>query len=200
MREQRRRRNEAKSQKEHSPQEGDKESAREQQQKSRSRSSKSKKKEAIEDDEDPYDSDPGESYRRHCMSARTGSISRSCLGVPNILVRKQSMRKKDFPSEAEEEEETVLTSPPSPLTSEMGDPYGPLPPSLPHNPVFVRYSLRSSVTDGSEPQPNGPSVMERRELRPNSVHLNVSHWSDWGGRAYMEDRYDVMVSNTKPFC
>jgi hypothetical protein len=31
--------------------------------------------------------------------------------------------------------------------------------------------------------------MERRELRPNNVRMNVSHWSDEGGRPYMEDRY-----------
>jgi hypothetical protein len=52
----------------------------------------------------------------------------------------------------------------------------------------VRYSLRSSITDGSEKQPMGPTVMERRELRPNNVQMNVSHWSDTGGRPYMEDR------------
>jgi hypothetical protein len=78
------------------------------------------------------------------------------------------------------------------MTSEMGDAptgvAGQTPSSLPNNLKRVRYSLRSSITDGSEKQPTGPSVMERRELRPNNVHLNVSHWSDEGGRPYMEDR------------
>mmetsp|Transcript_1335 Transcript_1335/g.1452 ORF Transcript_1335/g.1452 Transcript_1335/m.1452 type:complete len:336 (+) Transcript_1335:1-1008(+) len=34
-------------------------------------------------------------------------------------------------------------------------------------------------------------MMERRELRPNNIHINVSHWSDFGGRNYMEDRYAI---------
>ena len=36
-------------------------------------------------------------------------------------------------------------------------------------------------------------MMERRELRPNNIHINVSHWSDFGGRNYMEDRYVCVV-------
>jgi len=82
----------------------------------------------------------------------------------------------------------VLTAPPSPLQSEMGD-LGQAPASLPPSLTRVRYSLRSSITDGAEPQPLGPTVMERRDLRPNNVQMNVSHWSEEGGRPYMEDRY-----------
>ena len=120
------------------------------------------------EDVDPYDSDPGESYRDHCLRLK-GVGTRSC--VPNFLLRK--------------EEETILTAPPSPLASELGDLLQ-APASL--SSAKIRYSLRSSITDGAEKQPSGPSVMERRELRPNQVHLNVSHWSDAGGRPYMEDR------------
>lgn len=131
-----------------------------------------------DEDLDPYDSDPGESYRQHCMKMN-GIGSKSCLVMPNFL------KKRSLPGG---EGETVLTAPPSPMASEMGDLFGQIPASLPPNVQRVRYSLRSSVTDGSEKQPMGPSVMERRELRPNNVHLNVSHWSDTGGRPYMEDR------------
>ena len=130
-----------------------------------------------EEELDPYESDPGESYREHCMKFK-GIGTRSCLTMPKFLRKAET---NDEPS--------VLTAPPSPLPSEMGDLFGQVPASLPSNLTRVRYSLRSSITDGSEKQPMGPSVMERRELRPNGVHLNVSHWSDEGGRAYMEDRY-----------
>jgi hypothetical protein len=133
----------------------------------------------IDDEElDPYDSDPGQSYRQHCM-ALSGLGTKTCLGVPTMFKNKRLL-----PGEGE----TVLTAPPSPMASEMGDLFGTLPASLPPNAHRVRYSLRSSITDGSEKQPTGPSVMERRDLRPNGVHLNVSHWSDMGGRPYMEDR------------
>jgi protein phosphatase 1L len=134
------------------------------------------------DDVDPYDSDPGESYRQHCMKINAPT---SCLSVPRFLSRGR-IRNND-------PEESVLTAPPSPFPSEAGDPsmYGHLPASLPPNAQRVPYSLRSSVTDGGEKQPNGPSVMDRRELRPNKVKLNVSHWSDLGGRPYMEDRYVI---------
>jgi hypothetical protein len=128
-------------------------------------------------DVDPYDSDPGESYREHCLRLN-GLGSRSCMTLPTFLKNHRKV-----------ETDTVLTAPPSPLASEGGDLYGPVPASLPANLTRVRYSLRSSITDGSEKQPTGPSVMERRELRPNHVHVNVSHWSDAGARPYMEDRY-----------
>ena len=133
-----------------------------------------RRQEQQQEELDPYESDPGESYREHCMKFR-GISTKSCM--PTFL------RNRRTP-----EEETVLTAPPSPLASEMGDLFGQIPASLPANLTRVRYSLRSSITDGSEKQPSGPSVMERRELRPNGVHLNVSHWSDEGGRPYMEDR------------
>jgi hypothetical protein len=126
-----------------------------------------------DEDYDPYDSDPGESYRQHCMRL-SGVSTKSCLSVPKFMIKSN---------------DTVLTAPPSPMHSEMGDLFGSVPASLPPNISRVRYSLRSSITDGSEKQPAGPSVMERRELRPNNVSLNVSHWSETGGRPYMEDRY-----------
>lgn len=144
-----------------------------------------KKDDEDDDDIDPYDSDPGESYREHCMRMQTSS-SKSCLAIPLFLRNPKSSLK---------EEESVLTAPPSPMTSEMGDApigvAGQIPASLPNNLRRVRYSLRSSITDGSEKQLSGPSTMERRELRPNNIHLNVSHWSDEGGRPYMEDRYAI---------
>jgi hypothetical protein len=125
---------------------------------------------------DPYDSDPGESYREHCKR-NSGFSTKTCLNVPKFLRNRV-------------EEESVLTAPPSPMASEVGEnPFGQVPASLPREVTRVRYSLRSSITDGSEKQPVGPSVMERRELRPNNVRMNVSHWSDEGGRPYMEDRY-----------
>lgn len=136
----------------------------------------------FDEDLDPYDSDPGESYRQHCLRVAAQS-TKSCLSVPKFL--KNSSKQLQRGSEGGE---TVLTAPPSPMASELGDLFGHLPASLPPNTQRVRYSLRSSITDGSEKQPLGPSVMERRELRPNNVHLNVSHWSDTGGRPYMEDR------------
>lgn len=127
---------------------------------------------------DPYESDPGESYRDHCVRIR-GVSNKSCLAMPKFLRNNRVVA----------DQETVLTAPPSPMTSEMGDLFGQVPASLPPTLARVRYSLRSSITDGSEKQPSGPSIMERRELRPNGIHLNVSHWSDEGGRPYMEDRY-----------
>lgn len=140
--------------------------------------SKSKKKFQDPDDEDidPYDSDPGESYREHCMRMK-GVSNKSCISVPRFMRNGRKV-----------EDETVMTAPPSPMASEMGDVFGQIPASLPSNLTRVRYSLRSSITDGSENQPSGPSVMERRELRPNNIHINVSHWSMAGGRPYMEDR------------
>lgn len=139
--------------------------------------SKNKKFADPEDDDiDPYDSDPGESYREHCMRMK-GVSNKSCIAVPRFLRNGRKV-----------EDETVMTAPPSPMASEMGDVFGQIPASLPSNLTRVRYSLRSSITDGSENQPSGPSVMERRELRPNNIHINVSHWSMAGGRPYMEDR------------
>mmetsp|Transcript_15976 Transcript_15976/g.20884 ORF Transcript_15976/g.20884 Transcript_15976/m.20884 type:complete len:518 (+) Transcript_15976:473-2026(+) len=181
MWEQRRRRKEQAS-KDVSPasEEGDQESAKERR-KNRLRR-KEKKKEAAEEELDPYDSDPGQSYRQHCVTSK-GISSKSCLGLPGFLTKTSSRGKV--------EEDTVLTSPPSPIASELGDPFGQLPASLPANAALVKYSLRSAITDGSEKQPAGPSVMERRELRPNNVHINVSHWTDPGGRPYMEDRYTI---------
>ena len=76
-------------------------------------------------------------------------------------------------------------------TSFTSDSSGASPASLPHDLARVRYSLRTTIGDGTEIQPDGRSaaMMERRDLRPNQIHINVSHWSDFGGRNYMEDRY-----------
>ncbi|CAB9526499.1 linked kinase-associated serine/threonine phosphatase 2C [Seminavis robusta] len=145
---------------------------------------KEKKLGSLPDDEyDPYDSDPGESYRQHCLRVN-GMSTKSCLKFPSFLKQTATIGNAA-------ESETEMTSPPSPMASEIGDVLGQTPASLPSDMTRVRYSLRSSITDGSEKQPSGPSVMERRELRPNNVHINVSHWSDSGARHYMEDRYVV---------
>jgi len=144
---------------------------------------KRKDKKALLPDEayDPYDSDPGESYRQHCM--RVGGMgTKSCLKLPGFL-------KLNQPALTNGEVQTEMTAPPSPMTSELGDVLSQTPASLPADLTRARYTLRSTITDGSEKQPTGPSVMELRELRPNNVHINVSHWSDHGARQYMEDRY-----------
>lgn len=167
---------------EEAPEEPARESAwearRRRKQKEENGGSNNRRKEKLPDNEyDPYASDPGESYREHC-SRMEGNGSRSCLAMPRFL------KKGD-------DETTTATSPPSPLASEVGEfnsPNGSIPASLPKDLARARYSLRTSIGDGTERQPTGPSVMERRELRPNNVHINVSHWSDFGGRNYMEDR------------
>jgi hypothetical protein len=111
-----------------------------------------------------------------------GDHTRSCLTMPRFLKQTKEL-----------ELDTVATSPPSPLTSEIDDYMRDhhnhnTPASLPRDLARVRYSLRTSIGDGKETQPSGPSVMERRELRPNNIHINTSHWSEFGGREYMEDR------------
>jgi serine/threonine protein phosphatase PrpC len=136
-----------------------------------------KKTKLVDEDVDPYDSDPGESYRDHCLRIK-GLNTKTCLPVPSFL------KNSDL------EGDTVMTEPPSPLSSELEDVLNQTPRSLPSTHV-VRYSLRTSIGDGSAKQPTGPSVFERRELRPNNVQVNVSHWSDMGARPYMEDRYSI---------
>lgn len=135
---------------------------------------KEKKKKLVDEDVDPYESDPGESYREHCLRIK-GLNTKTCLSVPSFL------RNSDL------EGDTVMTEPPSPHSSELEDVLNQTPRSLPSKNA-VRYSLRTSIGDGSAKQPTGPSVFERRELRPNNVQVNVSHWSDTGARPYMEDR------------
>merc|ERR1712032_1709058 len=76
-------------------------------------------------------------------------------------------------------------------STEPEDPLSQTPDSLQSEFDLVPYSFRTSIGDGSESQPSGPNVMDRRELRPNGVHINVSHWSATGCRPYMEDRYAV---------
>jgi hypothetical protein len=138
-----------------------------------------KKKQLVEEDADPYDSDPGESYREHCLRIK-GLNTKTCLAVPTFF------KSRDF------EADTVMTEPPSPFSSELEDVLNQTPRSLPSHHV-VRYSLRTSIGDGSAKQPTGASVMERRELRPNNVQVNVSHWSATGARPYMEDRYVLLL-------
>jgi hypothetical protein len=178
----------------------------------RGNSPRNKKKESLPDDEyDPYDSDPGESYREHCERIK-GESTKTCLAMPRFL--KQLNGQVGPNNVLENGNKTVATSPPSPLQSELdeGSPMmsrnggvglppgttlfggvdaGSLPASLPRDLARVRYSLRTSIGDGSQPQPatTSSTLMERRELRPNNIHINVSHWSDFGGRNYMEDRY-----------
>jgi len=135
----------------------------------------------VDEDVDPYDSDPGESYRDHCLRIK-GLSTKTCLAVPGFL------KKSDL------EGDTVMTEPPSPLSSELEDVLNQTPRSLPSDHV-ARYSLRTSIGDGSAKQPTGPSVFERRELRPNNVQVNVSHWSDTGARPYMEDRYVACMTD-----
>jgi hypothetical protein len=170
---------------------------------------------------DPYDSDPGESYRDHCERIQEDR-SRSCLAIPRFLKDGKFLSKHNSVGNASSglgvkvlhngghqkvgpDDKSGATSPPSPLISEPdSSPLNPLEPhhqkkhkggntytpaSLPHDLARVRYSLRTSVGDGTDVQPGGSaSMMERRELRPNNIHINVSHWSDFGGRNYMEDR------------
>lgn len=100
---------------------------------------------------------------------------RSCLTMPRFL---QNNKISDA---------TEATSPSSPVEEEVSS--GPR--SLPKDLARVRYSLRTSISDGSQTQPPAANLMERRDLRPNNIHINVSHWSDFGGRNYMEDRYAI---------
>eukprot|EP00804_Cyclotella_cryptica_P017009 CCRYP_003261-RA/>CCRYP_003261-RA protein AED:0.32 eAED:0.32 QI:0/0.83/0.71/1/1/0.85/7/661/583 len=58
-------------------------------------------------------------------------------------------------------------------------------------PLTICYSLRSAIGDGSARQRNSHSLMERRSLRPNGSHLDISHWSHRGKRSYMEDRFVI---------
>eukprot|EP00521_Asterionellopsis_glacialis_P017101 CAMPEP_0195295202 /NCGR_PEP_ID=MMETSP0707-20130614/16825_1 /TAXON_ID=33640 /ORGANISM="Asterionellopsis glacialis, Strain CCMP134" /LENGTH=480 /DNA_ID=CAMNT_0040356365 /DNA_START=247 /DNA_END=1686 /DNA_ORIENTATION=+ len=174
----------------------------------RKSSSKSKKKgtsyvDPNDEDNDPYDSDPGESYREHCMRIK-GLDSKSCLRVPGFLQKNSSNNKSNNNNNNNSssrnnvrEDDTTQTSRASASSPmpEMDDvltmPPGSLANLQQNEEGLVRYSLRTSVGDGSQKQPTGPSVMERRELKPNGVSINVSHWSDTGCRPYMEDRYAI---------
>eukprot|EP00542_Grammatophora_oceanica_P021418 CAMPEP_0194046474 /NCGR_PEP_ID=MMETSP0009_2-20130614/21141_1 /TAXON_ID=210454 /ORGANISM="Grammatophora oceanica, Strain CCMP 410" /LENGTH=508 /DNA_ID=CAMNT_0038691777 /DNA_START=385 /DNA_END=1911 /DNA_ORIENTATION=+ len=151
-----------------------------------------KKKQIYEDEMDPYDSDPGESYRQHCMQIR-GLQTKSCLRVPKLLKNVPDRAAPVAEEVAVQETRSASTAPPSPLSSELEDALNQTPDALEEHGVStrVRYSLRTSIGDGSVQEPVGPSVMDRRELRPNNTQVNVSYWSDKGGRPYMEDRYSV---------
>lgn len=114
-----------------------------------------------EADLDGYESDHVPTLPQRCMfTFKTKKFSLSSLDLPK-------------------------TAPPSPNPSMMDNIS---PASLPSRSLDVKYSLRSVIGDGTQ-QPDGPTVMERRNLRPNGCHLNVSHWSAEGLRPYMEDRY-----------
>lgn len=145
-----------------------------QQQTTSSSSTHRRKQDLPAEDYDPYDSDPGESYRDHCERIK-GERMRSCLTIPRFL---QNNKVGDV---------TEATTPASPLEEEE-EVVAQGPRSLPKDLARVRYSLRTSISDGSQMQPPAANLMERRDLRPNHVHINVSHWSDFGGRNYMEDR------------
>jgi len=189
---------------------------------SRRSTSNKNSKELPKKESDPYDSDPGESYREHCERIQ-GERTRSCLAIPRFLKdgkflnklnhgnqigNSSSIKTKVLHSGGHQrvgpDDKSGATSPPSPLISEPDAPLNPLDPhhtqrqrgntpaSLPRDLARVRYSLRTSIGDGTDVQPGGSaSMMERRELRPNNIHINVSHWSAFGGRNYMEDRYAI---------
>lgn len=165
--------------------------------KGRGRNRANNTKDLPKEEADPYDSDPGESYRDHCERIQQEK-SKSCLAIPRFL--KDGKTKKfgrnnsvannrlqvKVPGDA-----SGATEPPSPLISEPETNKN-MPSSLPRDLARVRYSLRTSIGDGTERQPGASAtMMERRELRPNNIHINVSHWSDFGGRNYMEDRYAI---------
>jgi hypothetical protein len=237
--------------------------------KSRSSTKKSSRGKDLPDDEyDPYDSDPGESYREHCERIQ-GESSKTCLALPKFLKDGKLGGKRSIGSQVGNESSSSIsngggiktkvmnngmdqnlnrshnhddksgaTSPPSPFQSELDDmspiqqrrrrssqqqgggggglnPNNPLghqqqqrfgtpqshqhsqpdaPASLPRDLARVRYSLRTSIGDGTDVQSGGSAaMMERRDLRPNNIHINVSHWSDFGGRNYMEDRYVIVI-------
>ena len=161
--------------------------------KSTKKGSKKNKKQLFDDEMDPYDSDPGGSYRSHCLQIR-GTSDKSCLQIlpfrkkPSLKVSSSSSSsntKSTSGPEQQSAEDSESTAAPSPLNSELGDDVLiQTPASIPSD--KVRYSLRTTIGDGSEEQPS--MDMEQRELRPNNIKLNVSHWSDQGGRNYMEDR------------
>lgn len=194
---------------------------------SRRSSSSSRHKTLPKDEYDPYDSDPGESYREHCDRIK-GERSKSCLAMPRFLkestanggtlgflngIKGASVANAHLAGASSSKKQSLLDtsadtstdisepddgSPRSMIVSRMiakdepahDYPNG-MPASLPRDLARVRYSLRTSIGDGSQQQPAMASshLMERHELRPNNVHINISHWSDFGGRNYMEDRY-----------
>lgn len=134
--------------------------------------------ETVPDDEagDPYESDPGESYREHCerMEAESFPQSRSCLTVPKFLRKSKS--------------EPVRTRAATLLDEDvqrMDHADNLNPQSLPKDSQQLKYSKQSEIGDGSQPQ-DWSDIS--RPLRPNRTHLNISHWSDFGKRGYMEDR------------
>lgn len=128
--------------------------------------------ETVPDDEfnDPYESDPGESYRDHCerMEADAFPKSKSCLPIPKFLTNPKYKRKSKPEPIIEQEQDTALH-----------------PQSLPLELQQLKYSEQSEIGDGSQAQ---DWEARSRSLRPNKTHINISHWSDFGKRDYMEDR------------
>eukprot|EP00978_Attheya_sp_CCMP212_P003185 scaffold6581_cov57-Attheya_sp.AAC.13 len=131
-----------------------------------------------EEAEDGNESDTGISYRQHCMSTKSLLGTKSCMRKPSFMLKNSA-----------EKGAVQVTPSPSSTESEFDEPNGEHPPELPGD--VVRYSFRTAIGDGTEKQVASASVMERRDLRPNNCHLDVSHWSDKGGRGYMEDRYVI---------
>jgi hypothetical protein len=145
--------------------------------KSEKKSAKKKntsKRSPEEEAEDGNESDTGISYRQHCMSTKSLG-TKSCMRKPSFMLKN-----------AAEKGGVQITPSPSSTESEFDEPIGEHPPELPGD--VMRYSFRTAIGDGSEKQVASASVMERRDLRPNNCHLDVGHWSDKGGRGYMEDR------------
>jgi hypothetical protein len=134
--------------------------------------------ETVPDDEvdDPYESDPGESYREHCERTEADSFpqSRSCLTIPKFLTNPKR-RSRSEPRK----------SPPlfEDLAEDHQDNLNPH--SLPKDLQQLKYSEQSEIGDGSEPHDWSQTS---QPLRPNRTHMNISHWSDFGKRDYMEDR------------
>ena len=136
--------------------------------------------ETVPDDEldDPYESDPGESYRDHCerMEAESFPRTKSCLPIPKFLNNPKHKRKSKL-------EQMRKNSPLFEEEMDHADNLNPL--SLPKDLQHLKYSEQSEIGDGSVPQDWEETS---RPLRPNRTHINVSHWSDFGKRGYMEDR------------
>lgn len=144
--------------------------------------------ETVPDDElhdDPYESDPGESYRDHCERLEAESFpqtSRSCLTLPRFFTNHAKRKKaKPLPTKnlffeggSDDDDDRNFYYPDN-LN----------PQSLPKDLQFLKYSDQSEIGDGSQPQ---DWSVETPSLRPNRTHLNMSHWSDFGKRDYMEDR------------
>ena len=135
---------------------------------------------------DGYESDHVPTLPERCAltlsSFRPTPRKISRLSLPNSLTSTPP------PSPASTTNSSTTTTSPSPLldAEEVIKPKSLWNMNTSKKQMGVRYSLRSVIGDGTD-QPDGPTVMDRRSLRPNGCHLNVSHWSADGLRPYMED-------------